>query len=530
MKKYIYLTFLSLAGVALLLFKIGNHNLWIDEAYSLWQSSKSFKDLLITIFQQDPHPPLYYILMKLWCSFFGFSINSGLYFSITFSLLAVCAGIYLNWLMFGGHKSVYIMLIIIITSPFYIMFSRMIRYYSLVSFLVLVCLIFFIKYLNSDKKVWWFFLLLAHIFVIYADYPASTIFLGELCSVLFFRKYRTKIVGLSLNFLITAVAFNPWAANLFFNINNLSMSSNKALLSGSVLGLLLRFFFSVYDFFVGECIYPWKFYVTLPLLLAFIYIIKNLVTSKKRLFAGKSAALIVFMTVSISFMSVILMSNYFLVKQSFVYTPSRLMFCFIPFMIIISYGVSRIGGKSYYVLGIIVICNSLALSSYYKQQGFINPVYIVNWNKAIDELKDELKGDEILISDESEVLRYYVKNKLPDSLFFYDENDLKNYLESNIDKSDRIKLVIFKTQRDSTDSGMFSKQFIEQITSQVLSYKEYTPVSDVYVKLKESFGAKGYKYKMKVITALIDKKFTEDFLASADYKVTNPSNYQHTTF
>ena len=517
MKKYIYLTVISLLGLALFLFKIYEHNLWLDEAYSLWQSSKSLNDLIISIYHHDPHPPLYYIMIKLWCSFFGFSINSGLYFSITFSFFAICAGTYLNRLIFNNYKSIYIMMFLIITSPFYIMFSRMIRYYSFVSFLVLVCLIFFIKYLNSNRKIWWVFLLLSHILIIYSDYPASTIFLGELCSVLFFKKYRNKIVGLSVIFLFTAIAFNPWINNLFFNINNLSMSTNKALLSGSFLGLILRFLFSGYDFFAGECIYPWKFYITIPLIFTFIYIVSRLFILKKEIFIKNPAALVVVVTVSVSFLAVVIMSNYFLVKQSFVYTPSRLMFCFIPFMIIISYGLSNMGRKGYYALIIVLVCNSVSLYSYFRQQSFINPVYGVNWKQAINDIKNELEGGEIFISDESEVLRYYVKNNLPDVLFFYDEKELKDYLSTKTPVEDKLKFVIFQTQRDSTDSGMFSKRFMDEIIfeSQIIDLKEYTPLSDTYVRVKSYLGGKGYKYKMKVIRALILKQSVEEYLASS---------------
>lgn len=516
MKRLIYFILISTAVLVLFLLKINNHNLWIDEAYSLCQSGKNLNYLLITIFQQDPHPPLYYIMLKLWCAFFGISITAGLCFSLFFSLLSILAGIYLCRMIFSDRSAViYIMLFLVVTSPFYIMFSRMVRYYSFVSFLVMICLIFFIKYLNSYRKRWWFFLLLAHILIIYTDYPASTIFLGEFCSVLVLKKYRNKILGLMLIFFITAIAFIPWTANLFYNINYLAMLPGKTFLSGKLSGVLLRIFFSLYDFCAGECIYPWKFYITVPVILTYLYIIKKFFKYKGKLLTQINISVIVVLLVlSVSIVSVAVLSNYFVGKQSFIYTPSRLMFCFIPVMAIISYVLSGMGKKGYFLIAVIFVCNCVSLYFYYSQDGFINPVYIINWNKAVDDIKAQLTGSEILISDESEVLRFYAKNKFPDSLFFYDETQLKQFFNKNEPQTDNIKFVIFKTQRDSTNSGMFSKNFLGKLIekSQVVDKKAYTPVSDTYIRVKKYFGAQGYKYKMKVITVLADKQTLNDYI------------------
>ena len=50
---------------------IGREALWLDEAYSWWDAHQSFADLWNLVPQCDPHPPLYFALLKIWMQVFG---------------------------------------------------------------------------------------------------------------------------------------------------------------------------------------------------------------------------------------------------------------------------------------------------------------------------------------------------------------------------------------------------------------------------------------------------------------------------
>src|SRR5690348_9225277 len=50
---------------------LGDRSLWIDELYSQWFSSRSFAELWRDVPLYEPHPPVYYSLLKLWSSLFG---------------------------------------------------------------------------------------------------------------------------------------------------------------------------------------------------------------------------------------------------------------------------------------------------------------------------------------------------------------------------------------------------------------------------------------------------------------------------
>lgn len=52
---------------------LSDRSLWIDELYSQWFSTRSFAELWRDVPLYEPHPPVYYSLLKLWSSVFGSS-------------------------------------------------------------------------------------------------------------------------------------------------------------------------------------------------------------------------------------------------------------------------------------------------------------------------------------------------------------------------------------------------------------------------------------------------------------------------
>lgn len=57
---------LVLAAGVLRSWGLGAHPLWLDEAYSAWFSSRPWAELWLTVPTYEPHPPLFYSLLKLW--------------------------------------------------------------------------------------------------------------------------------------------------------------------------------------------------------------------------------------------------------------------------------------------------------------------------------------------------------------------------------------------------------------------------------------------------------------------------------
>ncbi len=91
-KKLALLHILTLAfGIACLIGGCFQNSLWFDEAYTVGLVQQPFGELL-RISTYDVHPPLYYLLLKLFASVFGYSIPVLRLFSVLGAALLTCLG------------------------------------------------------------------------------------------------------------------------------------------------------------------------------------------------------------------------------------------------------------------------------------------------------------------------------------------------------------------------------------------------------------------------------------------------------
>src|SRR4030065_1581620 len=64
-----------------------NQSLWLDETIgAIAVKSYSYRELFVKFFTSDNHPPLYYLILKVWTSIFGYSEISIRFPSILFGL------------------------------------------------------------------------------------------------------------------------------------------------------------------------------------------------------------------------------------------------------------------------------------------------------------------------------------------------------------------------------------------------------------------------------------------------------------
>ncbi|MEW6534503.1 MAG: glycosyltransferase family 39 protein [Candidatus Auribacterota bacterium] len=496
-KKEFAFILLIVVGACVLFFAgITSHNLWLDEAYSLSVASKSFSDLFTVVARQDPHPPLYYMLLRAWMLVFGMSLTPALVLSVIFGLATGLCGMYLYRILFG--RGSICAGILIFSSPFFLLFSRMVRYYSFAAFLVCLLLIFLTKYLQTQSWRWWFALLAAHIAVLYSDYPASTLFLCEIpCIALFWRTHKRQVYGIIAIFIITALSFVPWLDDLWYHIHQVQSVPQKALLSHSFAGGAVRLAFTFYDFICGETVFPWEWAIIVPLCVIFIsaaaVAIRNLADCRNE---SHIPVIIGLIAVS-SLLTAVTMANVLAQKQSFVYMPSRLMFCFVPIMVFAAYGINNFRRMKGYSVAVVVCVNMISLMNVYTYQNFINPLYTVNWRDAADTITQQAKAGDYIICDEPEPLMYYLKRTKPKAEFCFDEKELFTAL-SREDVPPTIRLFVSFTSRDSTGSSFLSKHLIEYLmdNGRVMFFQDYGVLNERYINLKKRLYGKAYPAKM----------------------------------
>ncbi len=126
-----------------------NQSLWLDEAISvLAVKNNSFINLITKFSLGDFHPPLYYLILKLWTNFFGYSEISARFPSVIFGVLTV-PFVYLIGKKLFNQKTGLVAATFFALNPLAIYYSQEARMYSLVTFALTAAVYFFIvkKYL-----------------------------------------------------------------------------------------------------------------------------------------------------------------------------------------------------------------------------------------------------------------------------------------------------------------------------------------------------------------------------------------------
>ena len=128
---------------------------WYDEAFTGVAVKENFHDMIQMIIN-DVHPPLYYLSLKIFASFFNYSVYGIRLFSAIFGVLSIWALYILTKELFNINVARWAALIAAI-SPFAIQYSQEARMYAMLVFFILIAAYFFVKGLNTGKIKYYIF-------------------------------------------------------------------------------------------------------------------------------------------------------------------------------------------------------------------------------------------------------------------------------------------------------------------------------------------------------------------------------------
>jgi len=165
----------------------------------------------------DPNTPFFPLILKLFFSIFGYSVESGRLFSVIVSSLSMFSVAYLSWVV-AKNNSFLLTLFLISFNIFLISFSQEVRVYSLLFFASSIFLIFFFHALKKKRS---FFNLVIYflscIFLISLHPFALIIFFSSIAYLsLQYIKNREKYLFIHLiNILIFAFAYYFYFTSFF---------------------------------------------------------------------------------------------------------------------------------------------------------------------------------------------------------------------------------------------------------------------------------------------------------------------------
>ena len=242
------------AGVFFRFYNIDKKLLWHDEVYtkffaagsrsSLWKAKiftgrvmdikevkalqkndphKGVTDTIMGLALDEPqHPPLYYVLARLWVSWFGDDIGTLRLLSALLSLFALPAIFWLSRELFTSVKIAWLSVILLSASPFFVLFAQETREYTLWGLVILLSSASMLRAIRLSMDdassgttvlcAWGLYML----FVTMAMYTSfSSVFVIMLQVLFILTHQRLKITRVNIlsaiSLTLSAFAFLPWA-------------------------------------------------------------------------------------------------------------------------------------------------------------------------------------------------------------------------------------------------------------------------------------------------------------------------------
>ncbi len=211
MKKYLFVVLILAFVVRLIAL---NQSLWLDEATTARVVREySVSQIITTYSPRDFHPPLFYIVEKLWVTVFGSSEVSLRFPSVIFSLLAGLTIFFIGKRM-KSEKVGFWATVLFLFNPLIVYYSQEARMYMMVVFLLSTVLYFFVNlyidrpHSSSNREALMYVGLFYSCFLSFLTFYGSVFFIVALITYciykLQFRLALRLIAGLSASILFVS--------------------------------------------------------------------------------------------------------------------------------------------------------------------------------------------------------------------------------------------------------------------------------------------------------------------------------------
>jgi mannosyltransferase len=409
---YRWMLLILLIAFLLRIAYLNAQSLWWDEAFSVTVSSMDLRSLLTAVLDDRVHPPLYYLLLRLWLPL-GQSEFAVRALSAFAGVLAV-ASMFPMAAIVGGKRLGLISAFLLAISPMHIWYSQEARMYSLAVCLTLLANYFFVRLLKSDLRANWLGYGTTTVLALYAHYLTFFVILAQMTYLTFTRqRHRALLRKWLSSMLIVGLLFVPWLTAVF-----LTGGFYQASISWIRSAVPQDLFWTIYDFGLGSTSDPGTLLntlaaVLLAAILAFVsaQLILGKIPSRER-----NPLWFIWLWLFLPLIFVFLISlDWPLPQKRSIYMDRFLILSLPAFLILISYGITLVFDRRR-LLGSITALALLApvATSVYSQ--FADPTFHRdNWRQAITDIKSNARSRDLLLVRPHDYvpLYYYDLHEIP---------------------------------------------------------------------------------------------------------------------
>jgi mannosyltransferase len=255
-----------LAYLLVRLWHLTDSCLWFDEIFSVHAAEHPWSEILWFVAQDLIHPPLFYLLLKIWIAIGGESLFWLRSLPVVFSILALWPFYLLCRELKLKFPSIVTALILFAINGALIKYSQELRGYSLLLFFSLVSIWLFSRFYFRGKNIW--ILTIVNALMIYTHYFGWFVMAGEVLTIFIFQRIKIRHVLIMLA--IEFVAFVPWVWAIWKAAGTgASVTQNIGWIERPGIGSIFEFAFDVVEpfYFQQSSSEPSShLYITIPLI------------------------------------------------------------------------------------------------------------------------------------------------------------------------------------------------------------------------------------------------------------------------
>ena len=184
-KTWIFLLLILLLGLLVRLWHLDSQDLWLDEALSIHDTKRP---AFLIVSYMDTTPPLYNLLLHFWIVLGGMSVWWVRLFSVLFGVGVIFLAYLLAQRLFD-KKTGLIAACLIACAPVFIYYSQEARAYSLLFFLVLASMYFYLRLAQTPHLKWRILYLIATALMLYSHLYAIFIVVAQNADMLWRRRH-----------------------------------------------------------------------------------------------------------------------------------------------------------------------------------------------------------------------------------------------------------------------------------------------------------------------------------------------------
>jgi uncharacterized membrane protein len=346
--------------------------LWFDEIFSVHAAGMDFQETLRFVARDLIHPPLFYILLKVWILAGGETLFWLRLFPVFFSIISLVPLIFLCRALKLGYPTIAVAVLFLAANGCFIKYAQEVRMYSVMLFFAIVSMWLFTRFLQLGKNIW--ILTIVNLLLVYTHYFGWLLVLSEITAIIVLQRIKIRQMLIMLGILLAG--FAPW----IFAVWKAAEESDSNL--GQNIGwigkpnplTLIQFLFDLIEpfYYQQSNVEPASdFVITIPLLLLIVTALTIYLIDWKSEDEKQSLILLTIFAVLPVFLALI--ASWILPYS--VWGTRHLIFVFVPFAILTAMALTKIktAPLAWIFLGLILLIFGAA---FYLQTRRETPVYI----------------------------------------------------------------------------------------------------------------------------------------------------------